>query len=273
MKRIRLSLGVLAVAAAPSLLHAAVLTDIPMQGGMVMPMVDYDAGMNMMMVTMPTNVPQLTPLLVSNPGDSFDPADPWFDALDPSCAGAAFSQSYGFMMDAMSDFLPAGAQMWIRKISGPPGLNFYTYSSSPPLSFDPIFSTDGATNALYWDGEMFHPVVTAPPGTNTYAATFEIYLVDGATGQEMTNTSSGPLVFTWTDVPDGRPALSLALGAGIVVSWPSATTTNWALEAANAVNATTWMPVTNSPVTAGGQTCVILPGSAPQEYFRMRYVP
>ena len=32
-------------------------------------------------------VPQLTPLMVSNPDDSFDPADPWYDFLDPGRQG------------------------------------------------------------------------------------------------------------------------------------------------------------------------------------------
>ena len=111
-------------------------------------------------------------------------------------------------------------------------------------------------------------------GTNAYTATFEVYLLDTASGQEITNSSSGPLVFNWTDVSDGRPALSLAVqGAGIVVSWPSATTTNWVLESATTVNAGTWTAVTNNPVMAGGQMSVALARSGPQQYFRMRYLP
>ena len=84
MQKIRLFIGAMAAIAAPTLLHADVLTSIPMQGDMVMPMVSYDGDSGMMMVMMPMDVPQLTPLLVSNPGDSFDPAAPWFNALDPS---------------------------------------------------------------------------------------------------------------------------------------------------------------------------------------------
>jgi hypothetical protein len=272
MQKTQLFLGAMAVAIAPSLVQGATLTTIPMQGDMIMPMVSYSASMGMMMVMMPTNIPELTPLLVSNPADNFDPGDPWFDVLDPSQAGASFSQSYGFMMDDMSDPLPDGTQMWIRKISGPAELKFYSYSTAP-ASFDPIFGSDGATNALYWDGVMFHPVVTAPPGTNDYSATFEVYLLDTVTGQEVTNSSSGSVIFNWTDVSDGRPALGLALSAGVIVSWPSDTTTNWALESANAINATNWTAVTNVPVSAGGQQSVLLTQSAPQQFFRMRHVP
>jgi len=273
MQRLKLFLGAVAVSIAPAVVQAAILTNVPMQGGMLMPMVSYSASMGMMMVMMPTDVPQLTPLLVSNPGDSFDPDDPWFNVLDPSRGGAAFSRQYGFMMDDMSDPLPMGTQMWIRKISGPTELQFYRYSGSAPMSFDPIFGTDGTTNALYWDGVMFHPAVAAPPGTNGYTATFEVYLVDATSGQEITNSSSGPLVFNWTDVSDGRPVLSIVQGAGVAVSWPADTSTNWVLESASMVNAANWTVVTNVPTSAGGQQSVLLQQSAPQGFFRMRYLP
>lgn len=271
MQKRKLFLGALAVVLAPSLVRAAILTDVPMQGGMAMPMVSYNSGDGRMQVMMPMEIPQLTPLLVSNPSDSFNPADPWFDALDPSRQGASFSRRYGFVMDSMSDPLPAGTQMWIRKLSGPVDLKIYRYASSVPKALTPIFGTEGTTNVLYWNGMMFHPVVAAPSGTNGYTATFEVYLLDTTTGQEVPNSSSGPLVFDWTNVSDGRPALSLT--QRIVVAWPSATTTNWVLESASTVNATTWTTVTNTPVTVDGQPSVILNGSATQQYFRMRYVP
>lgn len=271
MLKSKLSLGAIAFAFASSLVHATILTGVPMQGGMAMPMVSYNSADGRMHVMMPMEIPQLTPLLVSHSGDSFDPTDPWFDTLDPSREGASFSRRYGFVMDAGSDPLPAGTQMWLRKLSGAADLKFYRYSASAPKALDPIFGTDGVTNARYWNGMMFHPVVTAPPGTNDYTATFEVYLIDTATGQEVANSSSGPLVFDWTNLPDGRPVLSLSLG--MVVTWPSITTTNWVLESAGAVNATTWTTVTNAPVTVAGQSSVIVEGSATQQYFRMRYVP
>ncbi len=98
--------------------------------------------------------------------------------------------------------------MWIRKLSSPANLNLYRHSTSVPKAFEPIFGTAGVTNARYWNGMMFHPTVAAPPGTNSYAATFEVYLLGTTTGQEVPNSSSGPLVFNWTNVPDGRPAVS-----------------------------------------------------------------
>jgi hypothetical protein len=250
---------------------AATLTTVPMQGGMVMPMVAYHAEHNHLHVMMPVEIPQLTPLLVSHPADQFAPTDPWFDFIDPSRQGASFSLRYGFVMDANSDPLPPGQQMWIRKLSGSPELKAYRYRATEPKAWTPIFGTDGATNAMYWNGMMFHPAFTAPPGTHALTATFELYMLDTTTGLEVPDASSGPLVFNWTNVPDGRPALSLA--PKIVVAWPAETPENWVLESAAAANAVTWNVVTNAPVLVDGKLSAVLDGNAAQQVFRMRYVP
>jgi hypothetical protein len=274
MKRLTLAkiLCGAALFAVTASVHAEVLTQVPMQGGMVMPMISYKAATGKLMVMMGSTVPQLTPLLVSNPGDSFDPADPWFDNLDPSRQGFSFSRRYGFMWDAnMSDPLPAGTEVWIRKLSGSAEVRFYRYSSSMPKEWTAIFGTAGTTNALYWDRNMFHPGVSAPPGTNTFSATFQVYLVTTATGQEVSGSASMPFVFNFTDVPDGRPALSIV--QKIVIAWPSATATNWVLESANTLSASNWMLVTNAPVIVDGEPAVVLPGSAAKQFFRMTYVP
>lgn len=250
---------------------ATVLTNVPMQGSMAMPMVSYNSGSGVIEVMMPMSIPQLTPLLVSNPSDSFNPADPWFSAVDPSAGGASFSRRYGFMMDMMTDPLPANTQIWIRKLSGPAELKFYRYRDTAPKAFEAIFGTDSTTNALYWNGMMFHPCVTAPPGTNGYTATFEIYLVDTTTGQDVPGSSSGVLTFDFTNVSDGRPTLTLA--EKVIIAWPSATTTNWVVESAASVNAPTWNTLTNTPTTVDGQSAVVVEKNATQQFFRMKYVP
>jgi hypothetical protein len=54
------------------------------------------------------------------------------------------------------------------------------------------------------------PAATAPPGTNNFSATFEVYVLNTATGREVPGSSSGPFVPNWTDAPDGRPQLNIA---------------------------------------------------------------
>jgi hypothetical protein len=216
---------------------------------------------------MPSEIPQLTPLSVSNPGDSFDPADPWFDALDPSKQGNAFSRRYGFVMGETSDLLPQDTQMWIRKLSGTSDLKIFRYSGTEPKALEPIFGTGGVTNALHWNGMMFHPVVAAPAGTNVHVAEFEVYLVNSVTGVTVEGSSSGPLRFEFTNVAADRPALSLA--RKIVLSWPSETPTNWVLESAISVDSPVWTTVTNVPVIIDGQPSVILEEGV-QKFFRLR---
>lgn len=249
---------------------AAILTSVPMQGGMVMPMVSYSAADGMVHVMMPSTVPQLTPLMVSNPGDSFDPADPWFGALDPSAQGKAFSRRYGFVMDANTDLLPAGTQIWIRKLSSSPELSAYRYQETAPKALQPIFGTEGTTNALYWSGMMFHPVFAAPPGTNAFTATFEAYLLDTGTGLAVPGSGSGPVVFNWTDVPDGLPGLNI--GSRAVVFWPTSAT-NWVLEGTATLNSGVWTPVTNAPTPLEGQAAVVLDPRETRRFFRMRLAP
>jgi hypothetical protein len=249
---------------------AATLTAVPMQGGMAMPMVAYHANLSHLVVMMPGELPQLTPLLVSNPGDSFDPADPWYDSLDPSRLGLSFSRRYGFVMDTMTDPLPENTAIWIRKTAGPPELGFYRYSGSVPKAWEPIFGTAGTSNALSWNGMMFHPGVTAPPGTNALTATFEAFLGNTVTGQEVPNSSSGPLIFNWTNVSDGRPTLDI--GMKLVVAWP-VSASGYVLESADSVAPAVWTTVTNTPVMLEGQPAVVLEPGAATSFFRMRRTP
>jgi hypothetical protein len=246
---------------------AATLTNVPMQGGMVMPMVSYQASDGTLHVTLDPTVPQLTPLLVSNPGDGFDPTDPWFGCLDPSQQGLAFSRRYGFVMDTMSDPIPADTAIWIRRLSSTPGLGIYRYRSTAPKAWEPIFGTAGVTNALMWNGTMFHPGVTAPAGTNTYTATFEAFLIDTTTGQPIDGANSGPFDLNWTSMPDGRP--TLCLSPKVVLAWTSSTT-NYVLEAASDLAGSEWKPVTNAPVLLDGQPTVVLDPGEARRYFRMR---
>jgi len=254
----------------PWTLFAATLTNVSMQGTMVMPMIAYNAGLSQLQVMLDTNVPQLTPLLISNPADSFDPGDPWFSNLDPGAQGYSFSRRYGFVMDMMSDPLPVGTQIWIRKLSGPPELGFYRYSASAPKAWEPIFGTAGSPSNRYWNGMMFHPGVSAPSGSQGYVASFEAYLVDTGSGLEVPDSGTGPFNFTFTNLDDGRPPLGL--GTVFAMTWPT-NATNWVVESAGSITATNWTAVTNVPVIVDGQSAVLLPPAGGGQYYRLRRQP
>ena len=117
---------------------------------------------------------------------------------------------------------------------------------------------------------MWHVGVTAPPGTNNYSATFEVYVVDTTTGQEVPGSSSGPFVLNWTSVPDGRPQLNMAADDpnGVIITWP-ASATNWTLVSSADLTSGNWTPVTNLPVAFNGQSAVYFEPSAPAQFFRL----
>lgn len=251
-------------------LRSAVLSSVPMQGGMVMPMIAYHAEEGRLHVMMDPTIPQLTPLLVSNPSDSFSTGDPWFDALDPSRQGQSFSRRYGFVMDNMTDPLPAGLAIWLRRVSSSPGLEFHRYAGSVPKAWEPIFGTSGTTNALQWNGMMFHPGVTAPPGTNSLEAVFEAFVMDTRSGTPVPDSGTGPFTLEWTNVSDGRPAISLAMK--LVVGWP-AEASGWAIESTESLTSPAWSPVSEVPTLVNGQSVLLLDPSDRSRFFRMKRVP
>jgi hypothetical protein len=253
----------------PLAVNAATLTQVPMQGGMLMPAVTYSNSSGRVHVVMPVDSPQLTPLLVSNPVDNFDPADPWYQDLDPSREGRSFSRRYGFNK-LNTNQPPAGTAFWIRKLSGPPELEFFRYSGSAPKAWEPIFGTDGTTNGLSWNQVMFHPAITAPVSTNPLTATFEVVIMDTNLMQEVADSSSGPLVFNFTNSDDGRP--DLGMGYYFALSWAT-NATNWVVESAASITATNWTALTNAPTLMDGGAMFIMDPVEAGKMYRMRRNP
>jgi len=257
-------------------IRAGVLETVPRQGGMLMPEVYYHADTDTVTVDLAgvTNVVnQLTPLLISNPGDWFDPAAAWFECLDPSRGGRAFSRRYGWDMDVMSDLLPGDRALWIRNLGSSPELTFYDYNDYvSPLTWNPIWGTAGTASATVWNRIMWHFGATAPPGSNVYWATFEVYVVNTSTGQEVPGSGSGPLPFTWTCVPDGRPPLAITnVSPGTVaVTWP-ASATNWSLFWTTNLLSTNWVATTNPVVAVGSCSTVLFSNTLARQFFRLRY--
>jgi len=261
--------------------HAAVLNLVPRQGSMLMPEVYYHADTDSVTVDLSAIgvVAQLTPLMVSNPNDSFASNAPWFDYLDSTRQGLAFSRRYGFDMDVMTDYLPENRALWIRNLGSSPELSFFDYNDFVgTLTWNPILATQGTSNAVFWNEIMWHIGVAAPPAlpghTNSYCATNEIYVVDTDTGKEVPNSSSGPFVLRWTDISDGRPVLSVSLGSqnSVTLSW-TATTGNWFLVSSTNCNSTNWDDVTNPVEQFNDQSTVQIKSLQPQQFFRLRRSP
>jgi hypothetical protein len=224
MKKL-LSLFLLAVALP---LSAADLTAIPTpmaQGGMIHVYVSFqDVLSNSFSVSTDRGVPELKPLSLWAPGDNFLPDDPWYDALSPSAQGRPFNSQYGFLIDsANSDFLPPGTSIGIRLLSATPGLEAYFYRASPK-SFTEVFTP--AHDYVLWNGNMWHPVFTAPAAGN-YEATFRFFLGDAPAGsvadfattaEAVPGYSTADITLKFTSVPEPSTLALLLLGLG-AVAW------------------------------------------------------
>jgi hypothetical protein len=276
----RLRAGAIAATLTMSLLGvtfaipAAELATVPMQGSMLMPTVWYHEATDSVTVGLDDIIvtAQLTPLLVSHPNDWFKTEDPWFESLDPSRQGLAFSRRYGFVMHAMTDYLPLDRELWIRKISSSPALSFYDYNDFvSPKTWHPVFGTEGTTNATYWSGLMWHIGVTAPPDTNTSLATFEIFVMNTTTGQPVPNSSSGPFLLAWTCVPDGRPGLTISNAAPgqVRLQWP-ASASNWSLLSGSSLHNQYWQAVTNTPTVFGDKLHMTLAATNLNQFYRLQ---
>lgn len=219
------SLSLLGAVAAAS---AAVISDIPdpfQQGGMIHVYTTFtdinDNGVETFFVQFDVahDTLEMKPLSMWSPGDNFDPADPWYSALDPSQAGKMFNSQYGFWINSnFSDLLPLGMSIGLRLVNSTPGLSVYydrlnnrTSPGEPAETgavFDPVFTPEH--DYVLWDGTMWHPVFVAD-GAGVYNATFEFFIADEQGNQIVDYTTiagyepgygTTEFTLTWIAVPE-----------------------------------------------------------------------
>lgn len=210
-------------------LFSATLTALPSpvaQGGMIHINVAFlDQPTDPFDVHLDSGAPILQPLSLWNPGDSFDPSDPWYPVLDPSQQGRAFNSQYGFLIDgANSDPLPAGTSLGVRLLSASPGLTAYFYRATDGNEvFEPVFTV--SHDYVLWSGSMWHPIFTAADA-GSYSATFEFFLADVGIGStpvdyttqasEMPGYALGQVTLHWSAVPEPTAAGLVGLGLSLV---------------------------------------------------------
>jgi hypothetical protein len=263
-----LAIGLIAVPGAVPV-RAAVLDMVPMQGGMVMPALAYSATTGRLSIEMEHEIPLLVPLRISHPGDSFRPEDPWFDALDPSRQGQAFSRRYGFVMSPLTDPIPAGTAITLHLLEASPELSFYRYMMGPPGGMAPLFGTAGTDPAWRWNGMMFHPLVMAPAVEADLEAIFEATLVDSVTGARVDGSETEPFVLRWVSVSDGRPVLGIA--TRIVLEW-DVQDGEWVAEAAPGPEGP-WTALEEAPIPSGSRRILLVTPSPGARFFRLRETP
>lgn len=192
-----LSFSGLILTAGAASLQAAELSTV----GQVMPMVHISIEFNESTGTLgayvDSEIPQLTPLSIASPGDSFNPADPWYTTLDPSQEGQAFTRRFGFV--STLDPAPSNRSFWISLDAPSAGLEAYYYRETP-ATFDPIFGTDGSDFIWEYPDSMTHPVFSTL-NTGNISLSGTIYIGD-ATGAIDNTYAAAPFTLNFTAVPE-----------------------------------------------------------------------
>lgn len=210
---------------------AAVLTTIPspmVQGGMIHINVVFDETAKEFSVHVDSGTPELKPLSLWSPGNTFDPSDPWYHPLNTSEQARLFNSQYGFLLDVgMSDPIPAGKSIGIRLLTGTTGLESYFYKGTDPKEFQPLFSP--SHDYVLWSGTMWHTVFTMPFATayeSGVAAQFEFFLADEpatgfvdwtTTAAADANYTAATQVVTWTAIPEPSAVLLFMMSAGLAI--------------------------------------------------------
>lgn len=245
------------------------LLSVPMQGGMAMPAIRYQAEHGHLMVTMPQVVPHLTTLEESHPDAHFNPNSPWYHHLDPDHMGMAFNRQYGFVIDGTSNLLPLGTAIWIQLLSADHGLRAYTYRniSEEEQIWTPMFGTEDSSKVFEWDMRMFHPAFVAPQGSGPLSAEFEAFVVDTGTGERIPDIGGAKFTLHWTAEHSGEmPELSIS--QMIVLTWPG-NFSGHHLESTMDLDSGEWQTMHVTPTMMDGKATVILDNSHQGMYFRL----
>ena len=163
---------------------AAVLTTLPTpmnQGGMIHINVAFNQASSSITIDPDPGTPDIKPLSAWKPGDTLDPASPWYATLDPTQAAGLFNSQFGLLL-FNSDPLPASSKIMVGWVSGTPGLEAYQWRNTEPQVFTGILGTGGSSTSWDWSSVahgMMHPLFVMPSGSGgTASATLSFTLAD-----------------------------------------------------------------------------------------------
>jgi len=202
--------------------HAAVLPVLPTpgeQGGMIHANVWFDG--SLLHSYFDAGIPELKPLVVWSPGDTFDPSSPWFAKLDPSTGAGAFNSQYGLLIDgSLTDPLPGGSKIMVTYVAASTGIGIYRWRNNDPQLFEPILGTEGSPISWDWGAlshAMFHPMFVADPGTGPDpTVTLRFDLVDATTNEILPQYGGTQAVFQFALIPEPGTALMSAFALLLV---------------------------------------------------------
>lgn len=195
---------------------AAVLINLPTpmaQGGMIHINVSLQG--SSLFADVDSGTPELRPLSMWSPGDTFSPTSPWYTTLDPQQSGGLFNSQFGLVIDGtLSDPLPPGARILIGISSASPGLETYRWRNNAPQLFDAILGTGGSDAEWDWstvNHGMMHPMFVAPSGTSGALSTTLTFTLADASGVPLAGYTGTSAVLDFTSIPEPATAGLVAL--------------------------------------------------------------
>lgn len=201
-------------------LGATVLTLLPGpmdQGGMI----HINVALNGTSLTAAPEpgTPDLKPLSSWKPGDTLDPASPWYATLDPAQAAGLFNSRFGLVLFE-SDPLPADTKIMVSWVSGTPGLEAFRWRNSAPQLFDPILGTDGSAVAWDWSTVshgMMHPVFVMPAGSSGTANMTLAFTLTDSTGTPVPGYTAAQTTVGFNVIPEPSAVLLSAFGGAMAL--------------------------------------------------------
>lgn len=215
-------LSFLAACAAVPSTQAAVLGTLPspvQQGGMIHINVSLQG--DGLVVHLDSGTPVIQPLAEWNPGDTFDPASPWYAALDPTQSAGSFNSQYGLLIDAgETDPLPEGSKIMVGWVSGTAGIEVYQWKNTAVQAFNPILGTGGSS--LQWDWSavnhgMMHPMFVMPAGSSGNASATLSFTLADSTGTPLAAYEATNATLNFTVVPEPSALLLGAASLGLLI--------------------------------------------------------
>jgi hypothetical protein len=222
----------------------------------------YDVASNLteISITVTMNVPP------PPPNDDFADAE-----LIAGTEGSVHSTTTGATREPgepLHAFVEGNASIWYKWVAPEPGFLLVHTLGSTIDTIMGIYTGSSVSNLVLQDGNDDGGELGSSRVEISVAADTTYYIaIDGKFG------FSGSIVVNWEFSSLAQPRLRIRLtnspSAGVVVSWPAAST-GFTLESTANLQPGGWAPVSELPSNEGDQQVVILPLSGSQRLFRLQ---